>query len=83
MLILDEAAANLDGESEEELACALDRARAGRTTLVIAHRLSTIRRADRVVVLEAGRVVEQGAFAELVARPDSRLAHLLAHQLGQ
>ncbi|KWX01010.1 HlyB/MsbA family ABC transporter [Carbonactinospora thermoautotrophica] len=83
VLILDEAAANLDGESEEELACALDRARAGRTTLVIAHRLSTIRRADRVVVLEAGRVVEQGAFAELVARPDSRLAHLLAHQLGQ
>jgi len=68
VIVLDEAASNLDAESEDEVAAALAALRPGRAMLVIAHRLSTIRNADRVVVLEAGRVVEAGAHVELLAR---------------
>ncbi len=68
LLILDEATSALDAESELLVQEALDRLRAGRTTLVIAHRLSTVRDADRVVVLAEGRVVESGPHAELLAR---------------
>ena len=67
ILILDEATSALDAESEHLVQQALDRLMAGRTTLVIAHRLATIERADRIVVMEAGRVVEQGNHAALVA----------------
>jgi subfamily B ATP-binding cassette protein MsbA len=68
ILILDEATSALDNESERAVQAALDTLMAGRTTLVIAHRLSTIERADRIMVLEHGRIVEQGAHDELLAR---------------
>lgn len=68
ILILDEATSALDSESERQVQAALERLMKGRTTLVIAHRLSTIERADSIVAMEHGRVAEQGAHAELLAR---------------
>jgi ABC-type multidrug transport system fused ATPase/permease subunit len=66
ILILDEATSNLDTESEQLIQAAMGTLLAGRTTFVIAHRLSTIRRADLILLMEEGRVVERGTHEELM-----------------
>jgi ATP-binding cassette subfamily B protein len=68
VLVLDEATSALDNQTERAVQAALDEASRGRTTITIAHRLSTVRDADRIVVLDAGRVVEQGSHDVLLAR---------------
>jgi len=67
LLILDEATSALDTESERHIQAALDHVMQGRTTLVIAHRLSTIEKADQILVMDQGRLVERGTHAELLA----------------
>ncbi len=68
LLLLDEATSALDAESERMVQAALEAAMKDRTTLVIAHRLATVQRADRIVVMEAGEIVDTGTHHELVAR---------------
>jgi subfamily B ATP-binding cassette protein MsbA len=68
ILLLDEATSALDSESERQVQAALAQLTRGRTTLVIAHRLSTVTGADQICVVEAGRIVERGSHAELLAR---------------
>ena len=69
ILLLDDPTAAVDPGTEHEILSALDGARAGRTTFLVAHRVSTLRRADRVMVLDAGRIVEFGPPAELARKP--------------
>jgi ATP-binding cassette subfamily B protein len=85
ILLLDEATSALDTESEEAIRAALDRLMRGRTVIAIAHRLSTLRNFDRIVVLQAGQVIQDGPpdqlmrrpglYRELVEREVTRLAH--------
>ena len=81
ILILDEPTSGLDAAAEQIVIDALERAVAGRTTLMIAHRLATVRLADRVIVLHEGHIVEDGAHAALLRR-DGRYAHLYRMQLS-
>jgi len=80
ILILDEATSSVDTETEKLIQEALDRLIANRTTIAIAHRLSTLRRADRLVILDKGRIVEEGSHAELAELEDGLYAKLLNMQ---
>jgi len=82
IIILDEPTSALDAESEELIKQALNRLLDGRTALIIAHRLSTIEHADRVVVLDGGRVIEQGRHAELLQQPGGLYRRYAEHQLA-
>ncbi|MEO1194246.1 MAG: ABC transporter transmembrane domain-containing protein [Pseudomonadota bacterium] len=82
LLLLDEATSSLDAESEQLVQQALERLMAGRTTIIIAHRLATILKADRIVVLEQGRIVEQGNHADLT-QAGGLYARLAALQFDQ
>ena len=82
VLVLDEATSSLDTESERLIEDAMERLLVGRTTLIIAHRLSTVRRADRLIVLDHGRIVEEGSHTELVAR-GGLYARLYQHQFRE
>ena len=81
ILLLDEATSALDAESERMVQAALEAAMRGRTTIVIAHRLATVLRADRIVVMEGGRILDEGTHAQLVAR-GGLYARLAAMQFG-
>jgi ATP-binding cassette subfamily B protein len=76
ILLLDEATSALDTESEQAVQKALDEAMSGRTVVVIAHRLSTVVRADKIIVMQAGQVVEEGTHAALAARENGLYARL-------
>jgi len=81
ILILDEATSSLDSQSERRIQDALGTLMQNRTTLVIAHRLSTVERADQIVVLDAGRIVEAGRHADLLAA-DAHYAALYRMQFS-
>ena len=83
ILILDEATSALDSESEKLVQGALDELMKNRTSIVIAHRLSTIRNADKIVVIDAGEVVETGNHLELIARENGIYKRLCEIQFSR
>ncbi|WP_338419912.1 ATP-binding cassette domain-containing protein [Streptomyces klenkii] len=83
VLVMDEPTAALDARAEAALFASLRTLAAGRTTFLVTHRLASTRHADRIIVLDNGRIVEQGPYEELATKPGGVLAELLALQEGQ
>jgi ATP-binding cassette, subfamily B, bacterial len=83
LVILDEASSRLDPATETRVEQAVDRLLAGRTGIIIAHRLATVERADTILILEDGRLLEIGPRAALAADDASRFAHLLRAGLAE
>jgi ATP-binding cassette subfamily B protein len=83
ILILDEATSSLDSESEHLIQQAMERLMKGRTSIIIAHRLSTVRTLDRILVFDAGRIVEDGSHAELLGNPRGIYRRLFERQSGR
>jgi len=82
ILILDEATSALDTDSERHIQAALEALMKDRTTFVIAHRLSTVEKADRILVMEAGEIIEQGSHSDLLAQ-QGRYAQLYQNQFDE
>jgi ATP-binding cassette subfamily B protein len=82
ILVLDEATSALDSESEKLIQAALWRLMEGRTAIAIAHRLSTIQKMDRILVMDDGKIVEEGSHKDLIAKKNGTYARLWAHQSG-
>ena len=82
LIILDEATATIDTRTEQLIQLAVERIAEGRTSIIIAHRLSTIRHVDRVLVFEAGRIVEEGGVRELLSK-DTRFRKLYELQKAE
>ena len=82
ILLLDEATSALDSDSERAIQAALDRLMHGRTVIAIAHRLSTLQRFDRIIVMDQGRIIDDGSPGELAARPGP-YRELLRNQMMQ
>lgn len=80
---MDEATSALDEESQRKVQYALDNVMKGRTSIVIAHRLSTIEKCDRILVLESGKLVEEGGFNELKNKEDGIFSHLAKGETKQ
>ena len=83
ILLLDEATSALDSESELAVQEALDRLMQGRTSFIIAHRLSTVYRSDRILVMESGRIVEQGTHEELLSKDTGLYKRLYSLQFSE
>ena len=83
VLVLDEATSSVDTETERAIQDAIDRLLVGRISIVVAHRLSTIRRVDRILFVEAGRIVEDGSHETLMRREDGRYRRLYLRQFAE
>ena len=83
ILVMDEATSALDSQSERAIQLAMERFLKNRTAFIVAHRLSTIRNASRIVMMDAGRIVETGTHDELILRPDGRYRRLYETYSGK
>jgi ATP-binding cassette subfamily B multidrug efflux pump len=83
ILVLDEATSSVDSHSEQLIQKAINKITKGRTSIVIAHRLATIKKADQIIVMEKGKIIEQGTHKELLAKEDGHYRNLYEVQFMQ